>query len=102
MSRDDSDSLRIRCVMQVSRFLEAWLTGTSPVQYTPAGLAWASEWGTLRYTMNAALIAEVWSQHIASMPLLLICALHDPSRLELLLKSALFHREHLTLCTWCI
>lgn len=53
-------------VLQVSRFLEAWLTGTSPVQYTPAGLAWVSEWGTLRYTMNAALIAEIWSQNIAS------------------------------------
>ncbi len=52
-------------VLQVSRFLEAWLTGTSPVQYTPAGLAWVSEWGTLRYTMNAALIAEIWSQYIA-------------------------------------
>ena len=53
-------------VQQVSRFLEAWLTGTSPVQYTPAGLAWASEWGTLRYTMNAALIAEVVAKHIIS------------------------------------
>lgn len=53
-------------LLQVSRFLEAWLTGTSPVQYTPAGLAWVSEWGTLRYTMNAALIAEIWSQYIAS------------------------------------
>ncbi|DBA75362.1 TPA: hypothetical protein ACH3X1_010629 [Trebouxia sp. C0004] len=51
---------------EVSRFLEAWLTGTSPVQYTPAGLAWVSEWGTLRYTMNAALIAEIWSQNIAA------------------------------------
>ena len=51
---------------QVARFLETWLSGTEPVQYTPKGLAWASEWGTLRYTMNAALIAEVVAKQIAS------------------------------------
>lgn len=56
----------VAAMLQVSRFLEAWLTGTSPVQYTPAGLAWASEWGTLRYTMNAAFIAEVVAKHITS------------------------------------
>ncbi|KAL3143651.1 hypothetical protein ABBQ38_002447 [Trebouxia sp. C0009 RCD-2024] len=51
---------------EVSRFLDTWVTGTAPVMYTPSGLAWASEWGTLRYTMNAALIAEVWSKKIAT------------------------------------
>ena len=56
--------------LQVARFLETWLTGTEPVKYTPAGLAWASEWGTLRYTMNAALIAQVVAKHIASTSLL--------------------------------
>ena len=50
----------------MARFLETWLSGTEPVQYTPKGLAWASEWGTLRYTMNAALIAEVVAKQIAS------------------------------------
>ncbi len=43
------------------------------MQYTPAGLAWVSEWGTLRYTMNASLIAEVWSSYIASK-----CCSHMP------------------------
>ena len=62
-------------VQQVSRFLEVWLTGTDPVQYTPTGLAWSSEWGTLRYTMNAALIAEIWSQAIAGKSLSML-AMH--------------------------
>lgn len=51
----------------MARFLETWLSGTDPVQYTPRGLAWASEWGTLRYTMNAALIAQIVAKQIASM-----------------------------------
>ena len=51
--------------IQVSRFLNAWVNGGSGIAYTPAGLAWFSQWGTLRYTMNTALIAEVWAQAIA-------------------------------------
>ena len=48
------------------KFLESWVAGGNGVSYTPAGLAWFSEWGPLRYTMNAALIAEVWAKVIAS------------------------------------
>lgn len=63
----------------MARFLETWLSGTEPVQYTPRGLAWASEWGTLRYTMNAALIAEIVAKHIASaFPFSLPPALSSP------------------------
>ena len=64
--------------LQVARFLETWLSGTDPVQYTPKGLAWASEWGTLRYTMNAALIAEIVAKHIASTSLPLASSLSAP------------------------
>ena len=52
---------------QVIRFLESWVTGSGGlVTYTPGGLAWASEWGTLRYTMNAAFIAVVFANSIES------------------------------------
>lgn len=50
---------------QVERFLEAWITGTDGVTYTPAGLAWGSEWGSLRFVGNAAMIAAVYSKSIA-------------------------------------
>lgn len=52
--------------VQVQRFLEAWITGTDGVTYTPAGLAWGSEWGSLRFVGNAAMIAAVYSKSIAS------------------------------------
>ncbi|KAK9844541.1 hypothetical protein WJX74_003790 [Apatococcus lobatus] len=52
---------------EVIRFLESWVTGSGGlVYYTPGGLAWASEWGTLRYTFNAAFIAVVFAQSIES------------------------------------
>lgn len=50
---------------QVQRFLEAWITGTDGVTYTPSGLAWGSEWGSLRFVGNAAMIASVYSKAIA-------------------------------------
>ncbi|CAL8464163.1 g3698 [Coccomyxa elongata] len=51
---------------EVQRFLEAWITGTDGVTYTPNGLAWGSEWGSLRFVGNAALIASVYSKAIAA------------------------------------
>ena len=48
----------------MQRFLNAWIQGTDVVQYTPAGFAWSSAWGSLRYTANAALIAAVYASHI--------------------------------------
>ena len=44
-------------LFQLSRFLYAWVNGASGVAYTPAGLPWFSQWGTLRDTMNTALTA---------------------------------------------
>ena len=53
-------------LLQVSKFLEVWVQGAQPVQYTPKGLAWVDSWGPLRYAMNAALLAEIWAKQIAS------------------------------------
>lgn len=56
------------CDAQVQRFLEAWITGTDGVTYTPSGLAWGSEWGSLRFVGNAAMIAAAYSKAIAGPP----------------------------------
>ncbi|MDG2055586.1 MAG: glycoside hydrolase family 9 protein [Phycisphaerales bacterium] len=40
-----------------------WLPGGS-VAYTPGGLAWLSEWGSLRYAANTAFIAFVYADTV--------------------------------------
>ena len=45
--------------------LGSWVTGDGQVQYTPAGLAWAQDWGSLRMTANAAFLAVVYAKQIA-------------------------------------
>ena len=57
--------LAAQACLQAARFIEGWIAGTADITYTPDGLAWSSQWGSLRYTMNAAFIAEVYSAHIA-------------------------------------
>ena len=57
--------LAAQACLQAARFVEGWIAGTADITYTPDGLAWSSQWGSLRYTMNAAFIAEVFSAHIA-------------------------------------
>ena len=52
--------------MQVQRFLEAWITGTNGISYTPGGLAWGNQWGTLRFVTNAAMIASVYAHNVQS------------------------------------
>lgn len=52
--------------MQVQRFLEAWITGTDGITYTPGGLAWGNQWGTLRFVTNAAMIASVYANNVQS------------------------------------
>ena len=47
----------------VETFLDGWISG-SYVTYTPLGLAWWNEWGSLRYTANTALIAMVYAKQI--------------------------------------
>eukprot|EP00884_Botryococcus_braunii_P009674 jgi/Botrbrau1/18708/Bobra.0386s0034.1 len=48
----------------IKRFLEAWLKGEGPIRYTPKGLAWGMEWGSLRHTANAAHIALLYAKAI--------------------------------------
>ena len=55
---------------KVQRFLEVYVQGTNMVQYTPSGFAWASQWGSLRFTTNTALIAMVYAKSIAGVLLL--------------------------------
>ncbi len=57
--------LAAQACLQAARFIEGWIAGTADITYTPDGLAWSSQWGSLRYTTNAAFIAEVFSAHIA-------------------------------------
>jgi hypothetical protein len=47
----------------VERNLDYWTVGYqgNRIAYTPAGLAWLSSWGPLRYAMATAFLASVWA-----------------------------------------
>lgn len=45
---------------QVERNLDFWMPDGG-ITYTPGGLAWLSQWGSLRYATTAAFLAFVWS-----------------------------------------
>jgi hypothetical protein len=47
----------------VERNLDYWTVGYdgNRVPYTPAGLAWLSSWGSLRYATTTAFLAGVWA-----------------------------------------
>jgi hypothetical protein len=47
-------------VAQVEKNLDFWMPDGS-ITYTPGGLAWLSQWGSLRYATTAAFLAFVWS-----------------------------------------
>ncbi|RQP25604.1 glycoside hydrolase family 9 protein [Piscinibacter terrae] len=52
----------------IERNLDYWTTGTSTgerVSYTPGGLAWLSQWGSLRYAMNEAFIALAYADVVS-------------------------------------
>ncbi|WP_239469793.1 glycoside hydrolase family 9 protein [Archangium violaceum] len=57
----------------MERNLDYWSTGynNERVRYTPGGLAWLDQWGSLRYAANASFLAFVYSDDIAD---------SDPSR----------------------
>ncbi len=59
--------------------MEAWIRGTDGVTYTPGGLAWANQWGSLRFVGNAAMIASVYAKNVASEPDLLIMLSGSPT-----------------------
>ncbi len=44
----------------VEKNLDTWMPGGG-ITYTPGGLAWLSQWGSLRYASTAAFLAFVWS-----------------------------------------
>jgi endoglucanase len=48
----------------VTRWLDAWVNGTDGVQITDGGLRFISQWGSLRYAANTAMLAAVYSDDI--------------------------------------
>nr|XP_054749385.1 uncharacterized protein LOC129254871 [Lytechinus pictus] len=42
----------------VKTYLDGWMRG-GDVTYTPGGLAWRSQWGSLRYSANTAFLASI-------------------------------------------
>ena len=49
----------------VEKHLDYWTTGTSEgerITYTPKGLAWLDQWGSLRYATTTGFIAAVYSE----------------------------------------
>jgi len=49
----------------VETTLSSWVTGDDTVHYSPGGLAWAQDWGSLRMTANAAFLAVVYAKEVA-------------------------------------
>jgi len=52
----------------IERNLDYWTIGTSDtkekVTYTPGGLAWLGQWGSLRYSMDESFIALVYADQV--------------------------------------
>ncbi|UXH77904.1 glycoside hydrolase family 9 protein [Roseateles amylovorans] len=51
----------------IERNLAYWTTGTPEgerVTYTPGGLAWLSQWGSLRYALNESFIALAYAKDV--------------------------------------
>jgi endoglucanase len=56
-------------IEDIERHLDYWTTGYegSSVTYTPGGLAWLDQWGSLRYACNTAFLA-LYHHDLASTP----------------------------------
>ena len=48
-------------------YLADWMPGGS-LPYTPKGLVFRSQWGSLRYAMNSAFVAVVYADRVCSVP----------------------------------
>lgn len=48
----------------VENWLNSWLPGGSSATYTQGGLAWLSQWGSLRYAANTAFLAGVYADTV--------------------------------------
>lgn len=51
----------------VRQHLEHWLPGGG-IAYTPGGLAWLNQWGSLRYAANTAFIAFAYAEMVGDTP----------------------------------
>lgn len=60
-----------RFIESTERNLDYWTTGfvqngkVERITYTPYGLAWLDQWGSLRYTANAAFLAFVYADWVS-------------------------------------
>lgn len=54
-------------IQSTERNLDYWSVGTNGqrVRYTPGGLAWLDQWGSLRYAANASFISFVYSDWVS-------------------------------------
>jgi len=59
-----------RFIQSTERNLDYWTSGTTDtgerISYTPGGLAWLDQWGSLRYAANASFLAFVYSDWLNS------------------------------------
>ncbi len=53
-------------VRDAEGILLTWNTGGKGIVYTPKGLAYSANFGSLRYTANIAFLAAVYSKHISN------------------------------------
>ncbi|KAL9183784.1 hypothetical protein ACHAXT_004640, partial [Thalassiosira profunda] len=60
LAREDAVTDKQPYIDAVERNLDFWQPGGG-ITYTPYGLAWLDQWGSLRYAANAAFLAFVWS-----------------------------------------
>ena len=65
--------------VNAERWLDWWTVGRPDgrITYTPGGLAWLSEWASLRYAENTALLALIYSDRVNDTP---IATTISPSR----------------------
>ncbi|KAK9858827.1 hypothetical protein WJX84_008301, partial [Apatococcus fuscideae] len=54
---------------EIEGFLASWINGNNGITVTPKGLAWTTDWGSLRNSANAALIAMIYSNQVTNVTL---------------------------------
>jgi hypothetical protein len=48
----------------VEGWLENWINGTGSVQYTPGGLAWRTQWGSLALSSSTSFLAQLYNDTV--------------------------------------
>jgi hypothetical protein len=82
----------------VETTLSSWVTGDDMVHYSPGGLAWAQDWGSLRMTANAAFLAVVYAKEVAR-ALPPPCARPEPRLLKRCAVPAVGHAVRVRVCS---